>query len=54
MKLKTFCKFTESTIHKRVGIVMSKYFQRWKSHIVLENAHEEYETTKKQTIHQNE
>lgn len=53
-RLRTFCKFTEGAIAKKVSIRMSKAFLRWKNNIEFEVIRDEYETNQKQTIQQNE
>ena len=36
-RIRTFCKFTETAIAKRVGIQKTRYFQKWKTGIMFED-----------------
>jgi len=53
-RLRTFCKFTESAVANRDGIKKTKYFQRWKSGVVIEAQRREFVQNQKQTINQTE
>ena len=53
-RIRTFCKFTETAVAKRDGICKTRYFQRWKTGIILEDQKREFVHNQKVTINQTE
>jgi len=52
--IRTFCKFTDSSITRRDSIKKTKYFQEWKTSVQLESQRRQFVQNQKQTINQTE